>query len=159
MRYETRYVHKIAPSDKDVGKPIDLSPTDLENKTKLASALRRAGIIDGSIDSFRIEKDRVVVFPKGSIWHSILLHLPGTAPLPPKKTGPDTYRHFTVHLQPSKSLWFRSASPVTWEEARDRLIAAGIVKADLAGRTSTPGGWMLSIDKSDYSDARAKALP
>lgn len=80
MRYETRYVHKISPSEKDVGKPVDLSPTDLENKTKLASA-------------------------------------------------------------------------------RDRLIAAGIVDEKLAGRTGTAGGWMLSVDEGDYSDARAKALP
>ena len=159
MRYETRYVHKISPSEKDIGKPIDLSPTDLESKTKLAAALRRAGIIDGAVDSFRIEKDRVVVFPKGSIWHSILLHRPGTAALPPKKTGPDTYRDFTVRIHPSKSLWFRSSSPVTWKEARDRLIDAGIVKENLAGRTGTPGGWMLSVDESDFSAARAKALP
>jgi hypothetical protein len=43
------------------------------------------------IDSFRIENDRIIVFPQASIWHSIILHLPGTAALPPKKTGLDTY--------------------------------------------------------------------
>lgn len=48
MRYETRYVHKISPSAKDVGKAVDLA-----------------------------------------------------------------YRHFTVRLHPSKSLWFKSPSPVT----------------------------------------------
>jgi len=155
MRYETRYVHKIAPSEKDIGKPVDLSPIDLESAAKLASALRRAGIMDGGIESYRIEKDRVVVFPRDSIWHSILLHLPGTAALPPRKTGPETYRHFTY--KPPKGSkqsmsWFRSASPVEWAEARDRLIKAGVIRPSQTG-------WSLSVDKSDYSESRAKELP
>jgi hypothetical protein len=155
MRYETRYVHKIAPSEKDVGKAVDLSPLDLESKTKLASALRRAGIIDGGISSYRIEKDRVIVFPQDSIWHSIILHLPGTAALPPRKTGPDTYKHFAYRppagsKQPMR--WFRSSSPVEWSEARDRLIKAGVIKA-------SQSGWSLSIDKNDYNESRAEKLP
>ena len=40
MQYETRYVHKIAPSEKDVGPTVDIEPTALESKTKLAAALR-----------------------------------------------------------------------------------------------------------------------
>jgi hypothetical protein len=92
MRYETRYVHKISPSEQDVGKTVDLSSADIESKTKLAAALRRAGVLPhgGTIKSFRFEDDRIVVFPQASIWHSIILHLPGTVALPPKKIGPKT---------------------------------------------------------------------
>lgn len=156
-RYQVRYVHKISPSEKDIAGPIELSMDDLATKKALAAALRRERILPSgdTIKSFRFENDKVVVFPQASIWHSIILHLPGTEALPPKKTGPDTYRHFTVK-RPSGSLWFRAASPVTWSAARDRLIAAGIVDAQGAGRS---GGWMLSVDPHDYIDARAEALP
>ena len=155
MRYETRYVHKISPSEKDVGPTVDLSPTDLESKPKLAAALRRARVLEGAIEDFRIEKNRIVVFPKASIWHSIILHLPGTAALPPKKIGPDTYQHFT-YKPPSGSKQsmksFRSSSPVTWSEARDRLITAGVIDP-------SRHGWSLSVAKSDYIDRLAEALP
>jgi hypothetical protein len=86
-----------------------------------------------------------------------------------KKTGPQktetTYRAFTVITYPkgyrglSKSRWYRTASPMTWTDARDRLVAAGVLDLDLAGRTSEPGGWMLSVDPASYSEARAVPLP
>lgn len=157
MRYETRYVHKISPSEKDVGPTVDLSPTDIESRTKLAAALRRARVLThgDAIKSFRFEDDRIIVFPQTSIWHSIILHLPGTAALPPKKTGPDTYQHFTYKPPIGSKLAmkrFRSSSPVTWAEARDRLIAAGII--DPSQR-----GWSLSVAKSDYIDRLAEKLP
>jgi len=87
MRYETRYVHKISPSEKDIGNPVDLSPTDLTSKTSLAATLRRARVLPagGAIQSFRVENERIVVFPQASVWHSIILHRPGTAALPSKK--------------------------------------------------------------------------
>jgi len=157
MRYETHYVHKIATKDTDVGNPVDLSPTDLESKGKLAAALRKARVLStgDKINSYRIENDRIVVFPQGSIWHSIILHLPGTAALPPKKTGPDTYKHFTYKppMGSKRTMKrFRSSEPVTWPEARDRLITAGII--DPSER-----GWFLSVDKSDYIDRLAEPLP
>lgn len=156
MRYETRYVHKISPNEKDVGPTIDLAPTDLESKTKLAAALRRTRVLShgDAINSFRFEGDKIIVFPQKSIWQSIVLHLPGTAALPPKKTGPDTYKHFTYKppMGKGKMRRFRSSSPVPWAEARDRLIAAGVI--DPAER-----GWSLSIDKSDYIDKLAETLP
>jgi len=154
MRYETRYVHKISPSEKDVGPTVDLAPTDLESKTKLAAALRRARVLShgDAIKSFRFEDDRIIVFPQASIWHSIILHLPGTAALPPKKTGPETYQHFTYKPPSGSMKRFRSSSPVTWAEARDRLIAAGVI--DPSQR-----GWSLSVAKSDYIDRLAEELP
>jgi hypothetical protein len=44
---------------------------------------------------------------------------------------------------------FRSPTPVTWAEARDRLIAAGAMQ----------NGWTLSVAKSDYIDRLAEDLP
>lgn len=157
MRYETRYVHKISPNEKDVGPTVDIDPAALTSKTKLGAALRIAKVLSrgDSIDTFRIENDRIIVFPKASIWHSIILHLPGTAALPPKKTGPDTYQHFTYKppMGSGESMQrFRSANPVTWQDARDRLIRAGVIDPDRRG-------WFLSVDKSDYIDKLAKALP
>ena len=76
--YQARYVHKISPSDKDVAKNlVDLSLKDLENRSALGAALRRAHILASGdkIKDFRIEKDRVVAFPANSIWHSIILTL------------------------------------------------------------------------------------
>jgi hypothetical protein len=157
MHYETRYVHKISPKDTDVGNPVDLSPKDLESKSALAAALRKSRILPagGKINSFRIEQDRILVFPQASIWHSIILHLPGTAALPPKKTGPDTYSHFTykppmASKQPMRR--FRASSPVKWSTARDRLIAAGVIDP-------SQQGWLLSVAKSDYIDRLAEELP
>ena len=155
--YLVRYVHKISPSEKDVAGPIELSLDDLATKKSLGAALRRNRILPagGSIKSFRFENDKVVAFPQDSIWHSIILHLPGTEALPPKKTGPDTYKHFTYKppIGERRSMQrFRSATPVTWTEARDRLITAGVI--DPSER-----GWYLSVDKSDYIDRLAEALP
>ena len=155
MQYETRYVHKISPNEKDIGPKVDLSPTDLESRTKLAAALRRTKVLSrgDAIKSFRFEDDKIIVFPQDSIWHSIILHLPGTAALPPKKAGPDTYKHFT-YKPPFTSKGkimqrFRTSSPVTWAEARDRLVNAGIMER----------GGTLSVDPRDYIDSRAEALP
>ena len=103
----------------------------------------------------KVEENKIVVFPQASIWHSIVLHLPGTDPLPPKKMGPDTYQHFTYKppmMSKEPMQRFRSSSPVTWTEARDRLIAAGVIDPALHG-------WSLSVAKSDYIDRLAKALP
>lgn len=157
MQYETRYVHKISPSEKDVGPTIDLDPAALESKTKLAAALRDARVLSRGdrISSFRVEKDRIVVFPQASIWHSIILHLPGTAALPPPRIGPETYQHFTYKppmMSKEPMQRFRSSSPVTWAEARDRLIAAGVIDPERSG-------WSLSVAKSDYIDRLAKELP
>lgn len=44
---------------------------------------------------------------------------------------------------------FTAEKAITWGEARDRLIKAGIMDADMAGRTTTDGGWMLSVAKDD----------
>jgi hypothetical protein len=156
-RYLTRYVHKISPQETDTGDPVELSPKDLVDKKSLAAALRRAKILlaGQGLTGYRIENDRVIAFPKASIWHSIILHLPGTAALPPKKTGPDTYQKFTYKPPMGsgrKMRRFYSETPVEWKEARDRLIAAGVI--DTSERD-----WFLSVGSSDYVASGAEELP
>jgi len=77
----------------------------------------------------------------------------------------DTTTNFTLRYYPDgrkgtpKMRWFRAEAPITWVEARDRLIAAGIVDPSVGGRTHEPGGWMLSIDKHQFRADRAELLP
>lgn len=77
----------------------------------------------------------------------------------------DTKTEFTLitypqgHKEASTSRWFRAEAPISWSEARERLISAGIIDPKLAGRTHAPGGWMLSIDPTQFHAARAEPLP
>lgn len=73
MIYSSRYVHKISPSNKDVG-PNVLIP-DASTKAKVAKALRGARILGsgGMIREMRHEGGKLVVFPSKSIWHAIIL--------------------------------------------------------------------------------------
>jgi len=76
-----------------------------------------------------------------------------------------TYTKFTLRYYPegakgnAKQRWFLAEKPVAWTEARDRLIAAGVVDPRAAGRTFDPAGWMLSVDKRDFNELRAEPLP
>jgi hypothetical protein len=74
-----RYVHKISPSNQDVKGPITIPGGAFSNSKMLGAALRRAGVLapGAQVRSFRVEGDKVVVFPSlpGSTtyWHSIIL--------------------------------------------------------------------------------------
>jgi hypothetical protein len=76
-----------------------------------------------------------------------------------------TYSRFTLRMYPQGSTgnatarWFITEPAIPWAEARDRLIAAGIVTAETGGRTYAPGGWMLSVDASQFNAALAEPLP
>lgn len=75
---------------------------------------------------------------------------------------PSTYQRFTliryVKYMP-KMRWFLAEAPIPWSDARDRLVAAGIVQPELAGRLDLEDHWMLSIDPANFSEARAEPLP
>lgn len=83
--YSVRYVHAISPSMKDVGGDVTLAAGAFSNSKTLAKALREVGILysGGRIKNFRVEGDKVVVFPgrhstggPGNLmsnWHSIIL--------------------------------------------------------------------------------------
>lgn len=72
MLYASRFVHKVAPSAKDVGPAVALELPDLTDRKTLGAALRRAGISE-RIGSFRLEDGKIVIFPQKSIWHAIVL--------------------------------------------------------------------------------------
>lgn len=75
MKYAVRFVHKISPSDADVAEPVELSDGSFADRTKLGASLRKAKVLSTGerLHSFRVERDRVVAFPAGTIWHSIVL--------------------------------------------------------------------------------------
>lgn len=76
-----------------------------------------------------------------------------------------TYRAFTLltYAEGRKAgprpRWFLADPATTWADARDRLAAVGILDQTLAGRTSTAGGWMLSVDPASFREERAEPLP
>lgn len=55
--------------------------------------------------------------------------------------------------------WYTSKTPVPWEVARDRLIAAGVIDGSLFRRTREPGGWVMASDPRLFQSDRAKPLP
>lgn len=76
MRYRTRYVHKISPSEKDEGPSVVLTEKDTATRTSLAAALRRQKVLSAGerLNQSRVESSgKVVAFPAKSIWHSIIM--------------------------------------------------------------------------------------
>lgn len=80
MIYSTRFVHKIAPSEKDVGDNVSLDTRDLADRKTIGAALRKVRILikGGSVREYRVERDgRIVVFPTcpglSTYWHAIVL--------------------------------------------------------------------------------------
>jgi len=73
-RYSVRYVHKIAPSEKDVSEFTlpDGAPSD---RNTLAKALRKAGALQSGerLREFRVEGDKTLAFPDRGIWHCLVL--------------------------------------------------------------------------------------
>jgi len=76
-----------------------------------------------------------------------------------------TYHHFTLRSYPegkgggAQVRRFHAQPATSWKDAYYRLIAAGLVDAQTAGRTHEPGGWMLSVDPADYRADDAEPLP
>lgn len=75
QRYAVRFIHKISPSDRDVMEPVALPEGAFSDRNKLAKALRQAKILTSGtrLAGFRVEGDKVVAFPAGGIWHSVIL--------------------------------------------------------------------------------------
>ena len=83
MRYHTRYVHKIAPSDRDVGPDVTIDGAALANtpdgRKAMGAALRAAGVLGSGARVTRVclESDRIIIFPMmpglTTYWHSVIL--------------------------------------------------------------------------------------
>jgi len=93
-RYHVRLVHKIAPGIGDEIASVELPDAAFADRNALGAALRSTPLAPGiypgmttvlgkgeGIGSFRVEGSwflasssaKVVAFPRGSIWHSIIL--------------------------------------------------------------------------------------
>jgi hypothetical protein len=92
-RYHVRLVHRIAPSLGDEIVSVELPDAAFADRSALGAALRKALLLPSfypglrtilgtgeRIDSFRIEGNKIVAFPRGSIWHSVILTHEGNEP-------------------------------------------------------------------------------
>ncbi len=66
---------------------------------------------------------------------------------------PPEYTDFVLIIQGMvvdgcRTVWFQSAKPITWPEARDRIIRDGHT-AGFPGAGWGKGQWMLSVDPAD----------
>lgn len=77
--FNARYIHKIAPSDKDVGGPFEIPDGAFADTKALGKALRKIGVLTpgARVRNFRVEADRVVIFPTvpgmTTYWHAVVL--------------------------------------------------------------------------------------
>jgi hypothetical protein len=60
---------------------------------------------------------------------------------------------------PRRLAWYTSETPISWEAARDRLVAARIIDRSLFRRTNEPGGWVLATDPRVFQAGRSQSLP
>lgn len=79
MNYTIRYVHRVAPSDKDVKTGVSIRDGAFSDRKTLAKALREVGVLakNARIRTFRVEGDKVLVFPTlpgaTTYWHSVVI--------------------------------------------------------------------------------------
>jgi len=125
-RLSVRYIHKISPSDKDVGPDVVLSDGAFSNSKTLGKALREAKVLASGaiVRSFRAEGDKVIVFPilpgSTTYWHSIVLTHEGREE--PMRRNPTVG---TPHV-PVISLDFlaKIVGETPWEKLEDQVYEA-----------------------------------
>ena len=109
---------------------------------------------DDTIDADEVRESEIT----GPRYHAVVVADRARNDSPPVST-------FTLALYPRgkdgprKLAWYTSASPISWEAARDRLIDAGVIDRSLFRRTNEPGGWVLASDPRVFQSDRAKPLP
>lgn len=100
-------------------------------------------------------RDSEIVGPR---YHAVVLAERARNDSPPVST-------FTLAMYPRgkdgprRLSWYTSKAAISWEAARDRLVAAGIIDRSLFRRTNEPGGWVLATDPRVFQAGRAQALP
>jgi len=103
-------------------------------------------------------RDSEIQHPMGACFHFVINERDGAR-------NASTHRAFTLVMYTGgrrvgpQLRRFVADPPTTWADARDRLGAAGLLDPALAGRTHTPGGWMLSVDATGFRDELAEPLP
>lgn len=73
--YEAHFVHKVSSDSSDIEGPFELPAGAFSNRNTLGRALRKAKVLSAgqSLRSMRAEGNKVIVFPRASIWHSIAI--------------------------------------------------------------------------------------
>jgi hypothetical protein len=101
-------------------------------------------------------RDSEIVHPAGAHFHFVIAERGRNSTLS---------SHFTLAIYahgdqgPAKVHWFRADEPITWEEARDRLVAARVIDRSLFRRTHEPGGWVMTVEPAVYRADHADPLP
>jgi hypothetical protein len=82
-----------------------------------------------------------------------------------RNASADTFSAFTLVVYPQgiggsekRMSWFRTDAPMTWQAARDQLVAANIIDRDAIGPKHA-GYWKLVTDPRVFMPMRAKPLP
>lgn len=73
--YEAHSVHKISPDSSDISGPFEVPDGAFSNRSTLGRALRRVGVLSSGqrLREMRVSGDKVIVFPRASVWHSIAI--------------------------------------------------------------------------------------
>jgi hypothetical protein len=98
--YRVRYIHKISPRATDVKENVPLPASTFSDSKSMGRELRKAGVLTTGtrVRSFRVEGDKVVVFPAPSIWHAVIIEDEHEAEHTPNmQTEPDLERDGTLH--------------------------------------------------------------
>ncbi len=59
---------------------------------------------------------------------------------------------------PKRVRWFQAGAPIRWDDARDRLAAAGLLDLD-ANKPMDPGYWILVTSPNAFQESRAEPMP
>lgn len=59
---------------------------------------------------------------------------------------------------PKRVRWFKAGAPILWDDARDRLAAAGMLDLD-AIKPMDPGYWILVTSPNAFQETRAEPMP
>ncbi len=59
---------------------------------------------------------------------------------------------------PKRVRWFQASAPILWDDARDRLAAAGALDLE-ANKPMDPGYWILVTSPNAFQESRAEPMP
>lgn len=81
------------------------------------------------------------------------------------RNSAETFSKFTLALYPEgpgkhkRLYWFEASPSITWEAARDRLVASGFIDLDAAKLGPAFGTWALTTEPRFFNASKAQPLP
>jgi hypothetical protein len=126
-KYSVRFVHKISPRDTDVEGPYPFKSDAFTDRKTLGAALRHVGALNAGerVREFRKEGEKIIAFPVGSIWHSIILTPTSTTEYPELTTEQlGALRTFAAEngkdwKEALSTKWIRAAAPGYLQQVRN----------------------------------------